>query len=122
MYRDKKRVIGDDFNKIREFESLPGRIFKARFNADGSRIIVGSSLQGHGEVRIYGTADGKLVSKLEGQQGAVYAVAYRPDGKQVASGGFDGLIRLNDPQTGKLLKEFLPFPTNAQAVTTSARK
>jgi WD40 repeat protein len=121
MYRDKKRVIGDDFNKIREFESMPGRIFKARFNADGSRLVVGSSFQGHGEVRVYQTDDGKLLSKLEGNQGAVYAVAYRPDGKQVASGGFDGMVRLNDPQTGKLLKEFLPFPATARTVTSTAR-
>jgi WD40 repeat protein len=122
MYRDKKRVIGDDFNKIREFESMPGRVFKARYNADGSRIIAGSSFQGRGEVRVYQTADGKLVSKLEGQQGAVFAVAYRPDGKQVASGGFDGLVRLNDPQTGKLIKEFLPVPMGSQTVTTSAKR
>ena len=37
-------------------------------------------------------------------------MAYRPDGKQVASAGFDGLVRLNDPATGKLLKEFVPVP------------
>ncbi len=110
MYRDKKRVIGDDFNFIRAFEPLPGRIFCARYSKDGSRIVAGSSLDGRGEVRVYETDTGKLVAKLEGAQGAVYAVAYRPDGKQVASAGFDGVVRLNDPQTGKLIKEFSPLP------------
>jgi hypothetical protein len=28
----------------------------------------------------------------------------------VASAGFDGLVRLNDPLTGKLIKEFVPIP------------
>jgi WD40 repeat protein/mono/diheme cytochrome c family protein len=122
MFRDKKRVIGDDFNKLREFEPLPGRIFKARFNADGSRIILGSSFEGHGEVRIYQTSDGKLVASLQGQRGGVFAVAYRHDGKQVASAGFDGVVRLNDPQTGKLLKEFVPVPVDTATATTSARR
>jgi hypothetical protein len=40
----------------------------------------------------------------------VYAVAFRPDGKLVATAGFDGLVRLTDPATGKLVKEFVPVP------------
>jgi WD40 repeat protein len=110
MYRTKDRKIGDDFNLIRAFPALPGRIFDVRFNKDGSRIIVGASHNGKGEVRIYNAADGKLVAKLEGERGPVYAVAYRADGKQVASGGFDGLVRLNDPDTGALVREFVPCP------------
>lgn len=53
---------------------------------------------------------GQIVSKFEGQRGAVYAVAFRPDGQQVASAGFDGVVRLNDPRTGKLIKDFVAVP------------
>jgi WD40 repeat protein/mono/diheme cytochrome c family protein len=116
MHREKKRVIGDDFNLIRAFEALPGRIFCARFSPDGSRILVGSSFEEHGEARIYAVADGKRIATLEGERGGVYAVAYRPDGKQVASAGFEGLVRLNDAQTGKLVKEFNPFPVKSAVV------
>jgi mono/diheme cytochrome c family protein/roadblock/LC7 domain-containing protein len=119
MYRDKKRVIGDDFNRLRVFEALPGRIFRARYSPDGSRVAVSSSHEGKGEVRIYQEADAKLVTRLEGERGAVYAVAFRPDGKVVASGGFDGLVRLNDAQTGKLIKEFIPYPVKTNAVTSA---
>jgi WD40 repeat protein len=59
---------------------------------------------------------GQIVSKFEGEHGAVYAVAFRPDGQQVASAGFDGVVRLNDPRTGKLIREFVPVPVSA-AVT-----
>ena len=34
-------------------------------------------------------------------------MAFRPDGKTIASAGFDGMVRLNDPATGKLIKEFI---------------
>jgi WD40 repeat protein len=119
MYRDKKRVIGDDFNLIRAFEPMPGRIFKARFSPDAKYVIAGSSFEGKGEIRVYEVSDGKLVSKLAGQKGAVYALAYRPDGKEVASAGFDGVVRLNDPQTGKLIKEFVPFPITTAKLTVS---
>jgi mono/diheme cytochrome c family protein len=115
MHRETKRVIGDDANKIREFAPLPGRIFAACFSADGNLCAVGSSSDGLGEVRVYQVADGKQVSKFEGQKGGVHALAYRPDGKQVASAGFDGVIRLNDPQTGKLIKEFVAVPLNGTA-------
>src|SRR5205085_4037043 len=108
MHREVKRVIGDDANRIREYEPMPGRVFAVSFDADGNRFVAGSSLEGKGEGRVYQVNDGKLVAKLEGQKGAVYAVAFRPDGKQVASAGFDGVVRLNDPQAGKLIKEFVP--------------
>jgi hypothetical protein len=110
MYRTKARQIGDDYNLIRKFPEMPGRIFAAKFNKDGSRIIAGSSYNGKGEVRIYQSADGKLVSKLEGMGGGVYAVAFHPGGKQVASAGFDGKVRINDADTGKLIREFVPCP------------
>lgn len=112
MHREKKRVIGDDANKVREYAALPGRIYAARFNADGSKFVVGSSLNGTGEVRIYQTADAKLLGKLVTTP--MFAVAYRPDGKVVAAAGFDGSVRLLD-ETGKVVKEFVPVPlTKAQ--------
>ena len=110
VHREAKRVIGDDFNKVREFEGFPGRVYASCFSPDASLFAAGSSLDGKGEARVYQANDGKRVSVLEGQKGAVYALAWSPDGKAVASAGFDGVVRLNDPLTGKLLKEFSPVP------------
>jgi WD40 repeat protein len=119
MFRTKDRKIGDDYNLIRAFvPAMPGRIFAVRYSSDGSRILVGSSSDGKGEVRVYQSADGKLVSTLQGERGPVYAVAYRPDGKQVASAGFDGLVRLNNPDDGKLIHEFVAVPLSRK---TTAR-
>ncbi len=117
IFRDPKkpRQIGDDFNKIIAFPAMPGRVFAVRYSPDGTRIVAGSSKDGKGEVRVYQASDAKLIATLEGQKGAVNAVAYRRDGKQIASAGFDGVVRLNDAQTGKLIKEFVPVPLQTDA-------
>jgi WD40 repeat protein/mono/diheme cytochrome c family protein len=122
MHREVKRVIGDDANKVREFGAMPGRIFSARFNRDGTRFVVGSSLSGKGEVRVYQVeasaqppiAAGTMVSRYEVPTGGVYAVAFHPDGTQIAAAGFDGIVRLIDPNTGKLIKEFGAAPLGPQ--------
>jgi WD40 repeat protein/mono/diheme cytochrome c family protein len=110
MHRTQKRVIGDDFNKIREYGALPGRINALAFAPDGGRFVAGSSLDGKGEVRVYQTSDAKMLTKLDGQPGAVYTLAWSPDGARVAIAGFDGMIRLMDPVTGKVVKEFNAVP------------
>ena len=80
------------------------------FSQDGNFFVAGSSSDGTGEARVYQISDGKMMAKLDAQKGGVFAVAYRPDGKQVATAGFDGAVRLNDATTGKLVKEFSAVP------------
>lgn len=120
MYRKKKRVIGDDFNLVRAFEPMSGRVFAVKYSPDSRLIAAGSSFDGSGEVRTYEAATGKLIARFEGQHGAVYVLAFRPDGKQVASAGFDGAVRLNDPLTGKLVRQFVPVPLSAAKIAAGA--
>ena len=46
----------------------------------------------------------QLLRTLAGHTGAVYSVAYNPDGQTLASGSSDGTIRLWDAETGRLLR------------------
>ena len=105
MHREVKREIGDDSNKVKQFEAMPGRISTAKFNADGKRFAAASSLDGKGEIRIFDTDTGKKIV-LENATTPAYTVAWKADGKVLASAGFDGKIWLHDTVTGKLLKEF----------------
>ncbi len=119
MLRTKDRKIGDDFNLIKAYEAAPGRIYDVRFNTDGSRFVVGSSLDGSGEVRVYETDSGKLLAKMEAQHGGIYAVCFNTAGNVVASAGFDGMVRLNDAASGKLIKEFSPVPLGSAEVAAN---
>ena len=65
---------------------------------------------GKGQVWVYETATAKVLSKLECEFSAIYTLAYSPDGKQIASAGFDGMVRLSDPTNGKVTKEFVGVP------------
>jgi WD40 repeat protein len=110
MFRTKARVIGDDFNNIRNYAALPGRIFAVKFSPDGGRIVAGSSSDGKGEVRVFETNTGKAISTFKGIGGPIYAIAYHPKGEIVASGGFEGIVHLNEPTSGGLIRDFVPVP------------
>lgn len=116
VHRTQKRVIGDDFNKIRDYQPMPGRIHALEFNGDGKWFVAGSSEDGKGEVRIYQTADGKVIAKIDLPTSGVFALSILPGGKLIAVGGSDGTVRMFEPSTGKIVREFVPVPM------TTARK
>jgi WD40 repeat protein len=114
MFRTKARQIGDDFNNIRNYASMPGRLFAVKFSPDGNSLVAGTSFDGKGEVRAY-QIDGKLLSTFKGINGPIYALAYNPKGNVVASAGFEGTVHLNNPATGELIRDFVPVPLKGKA-------
>lgn len=121
MHRTKKRVIGDDFNKIRAYEGLPGRLYAVAFNGDGSRFVAASSFEGTGAARVFQTEDAKVVSRFAEDRGPIYAAAFRADGTQVAVGGLGGTVSVHNAETGELLSEFMPVPlTTAEPVANES--
>jgi WD40 repeat protein len=110
MLRTSKRVIGDDANLIRNYPAVPGRIFATEFSPNGENIVVGSSSDGDGDVRVYQTDNAKQVSKLAEKSGPIYAATFSADGDTIAAGGLEGQVLLIDAKTGKVTKQFVPVP------------
>ncbi|MBV9125995.1 MAG: hypothetical protein JO112_21800, partial [Planctomycetes bacterium] len=48
----------------------------------------------------------RVVATLKGHQEMIYAVAFSPDGKYVATGSFDQTLKLWEAATGKEIKTF----------------
>jgi WD40 repeat protein len=72
-------------------------------------------------VRVYDAKSAAKLLTLSGHQGSIHAIAYSPDGTRLATGGFDGQVRLFDAKTGSLVKQFVPVPiTPAQASAAPA--
>jgi len=108
MIRTQARQIGDDFNRLKSYERMPGRVFALDFNSEGTKFVAGSSTGATGAARIYSTEDAKLLFELKGHTRGVFAVAFSPDGKHVVTGGFEGKVRIFDVESGNLEKEFIP--------------
>ncbi|MEX1041404.1 MAG: c-type cytochrome domain-containing protein [Pirellulaceae bacterium] len=118
MFRTKDRKIGDDFNLIRAFPAMPGRVYDVGFNAEASRAVACSSFNGVGHVHVVDVEKGTLLKELEGPLPATYTVRFDPTGKTIFSGGFDGTIRVHDAETGELLRQFSATPVDLFSAVT----
>jgi hypothetical protein len=97
----------NDTNLIQNFPGQRGPVTAVAFSPDGANVALGSV----GEVRIYAATNGaKPLATLSGINGPVYALSYKPDGSMIAVGGSDGAVRLYDPKSGSMVKQFVPVP------------
>ena len=61
-------------------------------------------------MRLWNVEKGAPVRTLNGHADWVYAVAFSPDGTLLASGGWDGEVRVWNVADGKLVKAFNASP------------
>jgi len=111
--------------ELRRMDVEEGHVESLAISPDGSRAISGGwdySTDGNGDVRIvnavrlWDLTTGKELRRFEGHRGAVYGVAFSPDGRYVVSGSgdfdwgralpVDCTIRFWDVETGKELHSF----------------
>jgi WD40 repeat protein len=108
MFREKARKIGDDYNLLRAFPALPGRVFDVAFSADGAYLAAASSFNNTGQVCVFRVNDASELARVQVANGGIYTVAFHPDSKTLAAGGRDGLVRFIDVGTGTIRKSFHP--------------
>jgi hypothetical protein len=95
-----------------EFDtSLPDNI-----KAIQEKVVTARSPQENAALDAYQKAGVKRIASVKVPQGGVYAVSFRPDGKILAAAGGDGIVRLINPETGSLVKEFAPVAVKTASV------
>lgn len=81
---------------VQEYFHNTRDINKVRFSPSGKHLLAA----GFQRVRVWDTKTQKLQSTLRGHGGTVQVAAFSNDGKRIATGGYDGTVRLWDPANG----------------------
>jgi WD40 repeat protein len=71
------------------------------------------------EIRFFQIPSGQHVRTLSDQGGGIRALAYSRDGKMLAAGGWDRLVRVLDAETGELLYPLMAHTGRVNAVAFS---
>jgi len=92
---------------VRRLEKLPGKVNHLQFSSDGRSLITASGVAGlFGEAAIWNVADGKLVRKFIGHRDTLYAAVLSPEGKHLATAGYDRQIILWSTADGRQVRRF----------------
>jgi RNA polymerase sigma factor (sigma-70 family) len=112
-----------DVKTDREIHTLdhPADTGAAVFSPDGKTLAVawGGEADKPGRITLWNVGAGKEIGRLEGHKSWVFALAFAPDGKTLASGGYDRTLRLWDPVTGKEQRRAEGFRTSVSRLVFS---
>jgi WD40 repeat protein len=81
-----------------------GRPRGLAFSPDGKTLALAA--EGEPDLQLFSVPAGKPLGKFKGHRESVFAAAYAPDGKTLATGGKERTARVWDAATGKLVRRF----------------
>jgi WD40 repeat protein len=81
-----------DPNFVREYEHFDGGVTAATYSLDGKWFAVAGAPAG--EVRVHHGETPARQARLKGHEGLVFGLAFSPDGKRLATAGFEGVVRI----------------------------
>jgi len=112
MDRPRNMKVGEDATLIRRLPTQEGAIFALDWSSDGTRVAVAGA---GASVNIYDADTGVPLASCTGHTAGIYAVAFSPDSSHLATGGFDGQVRLYRAKDCTLEKSFVPVPLDGGA-------
>jgi WD40 repeat protein len=107
MDRPRNMKVGEEATLVRMLDRQEGAIFALDWSPDGKRIAVAGA---GASVNLYDADTGAQTVSCKGHFAGIYSVAFSPDSAHLATGGFDGQIRLYRSADCSLEKAFIPVP------------
>jgi WD40 repeat protein len=110
MDRPRNLKVGEEATLVRKLEPQDGNIFALDWSLDGKKIAVAGASP---TVNIYDAETGERIAACKGHTAGIYSLAFSPDSATLATGGFDGQVRLYKTSDCALEKAFVPVPLDA---------
>jgi hypothetical protein len=108
--RPRNMKIADDSTLVRKLDRQDGAIAALDWSPDGTRIAVAGAAPA---VNLYDPETGEKKASCKGHEAGIYAVAFSPDSSKLATGGFDGKVRIYSTADCALIRSFVPAPLSA---------
>lgn len=110
-----------DGTLLRRIHNLAQQTQALRYSPDGILLAVAGGAPGRsGEVKLINAARGTITHTLATTTDMALALAFRPDGAQLVSGGADNVIRFFDVATGRETRRIEPHADWVTSLAFSA--
>jgi len=104
-FREVELRSADGNQELRAIGKYPGKVNAVHFARDGKHLITASGVAGlYGEASIWKVADGKRAGRFTAHRDTLYDAELSPDGKRLATAGYDRKIILWDVERGEQLR------------------
>ena len=95
-------VVDPERNRLQEVMSSLGMCYLASWHPNRKEIAYGN----YGKLNFCSVEGGEAIRTFDTHEHDFWALDWKSDGTQIATGAFDGRAKIVDPETGEVFRDF----------------